>query len=102
MAALKDQDVNVRRTAAVILGQTTSQSRTLSAWHERKGSIIPALKVAIADDDKATRENSALALFAFGSRDVFVIKLITQAACDPARAEKSEFVSALKVWEAGR
>jgi HEAT repeats len=102
LAALHDQDVDVRRTAAVILGQTSSQGRTLSAWDQRKDSIIPALKLAIADDDKATREDSALALFAFGMRDILIIKLIAQAASDPDRSEKAEFVSAMKAWQAER
>jgi HEAT repeat protein len=104
VAALQDRAVEVRRTAAVIFGRTRiNQGRALSLWDQRKDSIIPALKLAIADDDKETRENIALALFAFGSREIVIIKLIVQAAGDPARTtEKSEFASAKTDWEQGR
>lgn len=102
VAALDDPDVDVRRTAAVILGSTTfiAGGGKISAWDQRKGSIIPALDAATADDDEAVREESALALFALGRRDPVVIELIEQAVDDPARSQKSKFESALQGWEA--
>jgi HEAT repeat protein len=92
VAALHDPDVDVRRTAAHILGLTVNtQGGGISSWDQRKESIIPALRAAIADDDKETRENSALALFALGQREPVVIELIEQAARDPARFRRAEF-----------
>jgi hypothetical protein len=104
VAALHDPDVDVRRTAAVILGSTTfdARGRAISSWDRRKDSIIPALKAAIDDVDKAVREESALALFALGQRDLVIIELIEQAVRDPARSQKSGFESALKEWQVER
>jgi HEAT repeats len=97
VAALHDRDVDVRRTAAVILGlRLQSRGRTISAWNLRRDSIIPALNVAITDSDQETRENSALALFTFGLREAVVIELIEQAARTPGRSQKPEFESALR------
>ena len=48
------------------------------------------------------REDAALALFALGSRDSFVIERIEQAAGDPARSRKSKFESALQEWRIER
>ncbi len=104
VTALRDPDVEVRRTAAVILGLTTYDpgERRISSWDRRKASIIPALKAGISDLDKAVREESALALYAFGQRDAVVIELIEQAARDRDRVYKSNFETALKEWQAVR
>jgi HEAT repeat protein len=104
VAVLDDSDVDVRRTSASVLALTTfaGRGRKLSAWDRRKDSIIPALKKALADADKAVREESALALFAFGEREGAVIELIEQAVGDPGRSQKSDFELALKVWQGER
>jgi HEAT repeat protein len=101
VAALDEPDVDVRRAAAAILGQTTSiaQGGEISVWDQRKDSIIPALDVATTDEDRGVREESALALFAFGRRDPVVIELIERAVDDPARSQNARFGSALRKWE---
>ncbi len=102
VAALHDTDVDVRRTAAFILSATRfgSHGETISAWNERRASILPALLAALSDDDTAMREESALAFFGFGQRNPRVIALIEQAAREPNRPWKARFDSALKEWEA--
>ncbi len=104
VAALSDREVDVRRAAAIILGLThpDAQGRAVSAWDQRKDSILPSLVAAISDADKAVWEDSALALFAMGRRDPAVIERIEQAARDPARPQKSRFESALKEWQTER
>ncbi|MHC5539091.1 HEAT repeat domain-containing protein [Singulisphaera rosea] len=101
VAALRDPDVDVRRTAAIVLGSTTADARgrKISRWELRKRAIIPAMNASISDEDKAMREEAALALFAFGQRDSVVLELIEQAASNPARSQKSRFDSVLEEWE---
>jgi len=76
------------------------RGETISAWDRKKASIIPALKAGLSDDDQAVREESAMALFAFGERVPVVIELIEQAARDPDRTKESNLVSTLKAWRA--
>lgn len=96
VAAFRDPEVDVRRTVATILGLTTY-------WDQRKDAILPALNAAISDDDDETvREDSALALFALGQRDLAIIELIEQAARDPDRSWKKPFDSALEEWRRER
>jgi HEAT repeat protein len=100
LAALRDQNVEVRRRAASILGQSTfnGRSRSVSSWSLRKAAIVPALKLAMSDVDRVVQDESALALFALGDRDPLVIEGIERAANDSAQAKTSRFRSALEQW----
>jgi HEAT repeat protein len=102
VAALHDLDVDVRRAAAMILGSTTfdARGRLISSWDRRKAQIVPTLNAAISDDDKAVREESALAMFALGQRDSAIIELIEQAAREPDRPMKARFESAVRERQA--
>lgn len=101
VTALRDPEVDVRRTVAMLLGLTTLDARgkRITSWDRRKDSIIPALKASIADEDMAVRVGSALALFAMGLRDAAIIELIEQGVHDPDRTRRSRSVSALEEWE---
>jgi|GEM_PF-6763694 len=100
IAALSDPEIEVRQAAAIILGSTTDiRGRPISSWARRKAMIIPALEAAIADNYAVVREESALALFSLGQRDLVAIELIEQAAHDPARSQKARFESALSEWQ---
>ena len=70
VAALRDPAVEVRRTAARVLGSTATdiQARPISSWEQRKASIIPALEEALTDKSNVVREESARALFSLGQR----------------------------------
>ncbi len=101
VAALRDPEVDVRRTVAMRLGLTTfdARGRTISSWDRRKDSIIPALRTSIADEDMAVRVESSLALFVMGQRDSAILELIEQGVHDPDRSRRSRSVSALKEWQ---
>ncbi len=104
LAALNDPEVEVRRALVDILGTTSSDSsgQKVLRWDKRKDAILSALKAAIDDTDKTIRENAALALFDIGMREPVLIELIKQAGRDPARVQKSRFVSALEEGEKER
>jgi HEAT repeat protein len=101
VAALRDPEVDVRRTVAMLLGLTTmdARGRTISSWDQRKDSIIPALKTSMVDEDVAVRVESALALFVMGQRDAAIIELIEQGVHHPDRTRRFRSVSALKEWQ---
>jgi HEAT repeat protein len=101
VAALNDADVEVRRAAAAILGSGACDQtgKQLSSWYSRKDSIILALAKAVSDDDMTVREDSALALFTFGQRDLRLIELLEHAARIPFRSEWTRFKYALEVWQ---
>ncbi len=86
----------------MILRDTTTdpRGRVISSWALRKDAILPVLTSELSNDNKAEREETALALFALGQRNPVIIALIGQAASDPDRPyKKFEFESALEQWQ---